>query len=52
MQPGEVLAVTPNVTPEAQTLAARRGRSRGKALHEQLDQLGEEPQDDEGMEPA
>lgn len=39
-------AVTPNVTREAQTLAARHGRSRGKALHEQLDQLGEEPQGD------
>ena len=38
--------VTPNVTPETHTLAARHGRSRGKALHEQLDQLGEEPQGD------
>lgn len=35
--PGE--AVTPNVTPEAQTLAARRGDSRGKSLHARLDDL-------------
>lgn len=38
-------AVTPNVTPETQTLAARRGRSRGKALRDELDGLGEESQD-------
>lgn len=37
-------AVTPNVTPETQTLTVRRGRSRGKALREQLDQLREESQ--------
>lgn len=39
-------AVTPNVTPETQILTVRRGRSRGKALREQLDQPGEEPQGD------
>lgn len=38
-------AVTPNVTPETQTLAARRGRSRGKALRDELDGLGEESQE-------
>ena len=43
-------AVTPNVTPEAQTLAARHGRSRGKALRDELDGLGEESQDDQEQE--
>lgn len=38
-------AVTPNVTPETQTLAARRGRSRGKQQAEFMDEFGEESQD-------
>ena len=37
--------MTPNVTQEMQALAARRGRSRGKALRDELDGLGEESQD-------
>ena len=41
--PGE--AVTPNVTPEMQILAARHDRSRGKALRDELDGLGEESQE-------
>lgn len=41
-------AVTPNVTPEMQILAARHGRSRGKALRDELDGLGEESQDGGG----
>lgn len=45
-------AVTPNVTPETQTLAARRGDSRGKRQASFADQLGQESQDDGGWEPA
>lgn len=44
--------VRPNVTPETQTLAARRGDSRGKHQAHFTDQLGQEPQDDGGWEPA
>lgn len=44
--------VRPNVTPETQTLAARRGDSRGKRQANFTDQLGQELQDDGGWEPA
>lgn len=45
-------AVTPNVTPEMQELAAREGDSRGKHQANFTDQLGQESQDDGGWEPA